>query len=255
MSASGRTTCGSWRRPAPGRACLRRTGLVDVSRDRGRADEADRLDVRVIEQRGRPPSLSPWTTLNTPSGSRPLQQLGQEQRADGSFSDGLRMNVLPQAMALGNIHIGTMAGKLNGVMPATRPAAAGSGRRRRRLSLLGEAALEQLRDAAGELDVLESARHFAHRVGQHLAVLGGSGARRSRAGSVDELADAEHDLGAPRQRGRAPGRQGSLAPPRRPRRPLGGGEVDLASACRWPGCRRGRSAPRSRRQVRHRSSG
>ena len=41
--------------------------------------------------------------------------------ADGSFSDGLRMNVFPQAMALANIHIGTMAGKLNGVMPATTP--------------------------------------------------------------------------------------------------------------------------------------
>ena len=41
--------------------------------------------------------------------------------ADGSFSDGLRMNVLPQAMALANIHMGTMAGKLNGVMPATTP--------------------------------------------------------------------------------------------------------------------------------------
>ena len=29
--------------------------------------------------------------------------------------------MLPQAMATGNIHIGTMAGKLNGVMPATTP--------------------------------------------------------------------------------------------------------------------------------------
>ena len=29
--------------------------------------------------------------------------------------------MLPQAMAKGNIHIGTMAGKLNGVMPATTP--------------------------------------------------------------------------------------------------------------------------------------
>ena len=36
---------------------------------------------------------------------------------DGSFSDGLRMNVLPQAMALANIHIGTIAGKLNGRDP------------------------------------------------------------------------------------------------------------------------------------------
>ena len=40
---------------------------------------------------------------------------------DGSFSEGLSTNVLPQAMALANIHIGTMAGKLNGVMPATTP--------------------------------------------------------------------------------------------------------------------------------------
>ena len=41
--------------------------------------------------------------------------------ADGSFSDGLRMNVLPQAIAFANIHIGTIAGKLNGVIPATTP--------------------------------------------------------------------------------------------------------------------------------------
>ena len=31
------------------------------------------------------------------------------------------MKVFPQAMATGNIHIGTMAGKLNGVMPAQTP--------------------------------------------------------------------------------------------------------------------------------------
>ena len=29
--------------------------------------------------------------------------------------------MLPHAMALANIHIGTIAGKLNGVMPATTP--------------------------------------------------------------------------------------------------------------------------------------
>ena len=40
---------------------------------------------------------------------------------DGSFSDGFRMKVLPHATALANIHMGTMAGKLNGVMPATTP--------------------------------------------------------------------------------------------------------------------------------------
>ena len=41
--------------------------------------------------------------------------------ADGSFSDGFRTNVFPQASAGAHIHIGTIAGKLNGVMPATTP--------------------------------------------------------------------------------------------------------------------------------------
>ena len=41
--------------------------------------------------------------------------------ADGSRSEGFRMKALPQASATGNIHIGTMQGKLNGVMPATTP--------------------------------------------------------------------------------------------------------------------------------------
>ena len=67
-------------------------------------------------------SLSPWTTLNTPSG-RPAccQSSASSNDADGSRSLGLRMKALPQAMATGNIHMGTMAGKLNGVMPATTP--------------------------------------------------------------------------------------------------------------------------------------
>ena len=41
--------------------------------------------------------------------------------ADGSFSDGLSTNVFPQASAGAHIHMGTIAGKLNGVMPATTP--------------------------------------------------------------------------------------------------------------------------------------
>jgi allophanate hydrolase subunit 1 len=40
---------------------------------------------------------------------------------EGSFSLGFSTNVLPQARALANIHIGTIAGKLNGVIPATTP--------------------------------------------------------------------------------------------------------------------------------------
>ena len=36
-------------------------------------------------------------------------------------SEGFKINVFPHAIAIGNIHIGTIAGKLNGVIPATTP--------------------------------------------------------------------------------------------------------------------------------------
>ena len=67
-------------------------------------------------------SLSPWTTLNTPSGS-PASASSSARRmpGEGSCSDGLRMKALPHASATGAIHSGTMTGKLNGVMPATTP--------------------------------------------------------------------------------------------------------------------------------------
>src|SRR3954447_18702849 len=67
-------------------------------------------------------TLSPCTTLNTPSGSPAWRHRSAiTSDADGSRSLGLSTKVLPQAMATGNIHIGTIAGKLNGVMPATTP--------------------------------------------------------------------------------------------------------------------------------------
>jgi hypothetical protein len=40
---------------------------------------------------------------------------------EGSLSDGFNTKVFPQARAMGNIHMGTIAGKLNGVIPATTP--------------------------------------------------------------------------------------------------------------------------------------
>src|SRR5580704_12042797 len=58
-------------------------------------------------------SLSPCTTLKTPSG-RPASQSSSATRIDGpgSRSDGLRTKVLPQAMAIGYIHIGTITGEI-----------------------------------------------------------------------------------------------------------------------------------------------
>ncbi len=56
----------------------------------------------------------------------PASSSASSSGVSGTCSLGFRMKVLPQAMAIGNIHIGTIAGKLNGVMPATTP----SGKRR-----------------------------------------------------------------------------------------------------------------------------
>ncbi len=65
------------------------------------------------------------------------------------------MKALPQAMAGANIHIGIMAGKLNGVMPAPMPTAW----RIEYMSMFGPAPsvnslFDQMRDADDEFDTL-----------------------------------------------------------------------------------------------------
>src|ERR1039458_4666421 len=67
-------------------------------------------------------ALSPWMRFSTPGG-RPASWRSSMARVgvSGTFSEGLRTNVLPQAMAKGYIHRGTIAGKLKGVMPAQTP--------------------------------------------------------------------------------------------------------------------------------------
>ena len=67
-------------------------------------------------------TLSPCSTLNTPSG-RPasFHRSASQFAVDGSFSLGLSTTVLPAAIAIGKNHIGTMAGKLNGEMTPTTP--------------------------------------------------------------------------------------------------------------------------------------
>ena len=67
-------------------------------------------------------SLSPLMTLKTPSGKpASFKSSANFIEQEGSFSEGLSTNVFPQAIAIGNIHMGTIAGKLNGVIPATTP--------------------------------------------------------------------------------------------------------------------------------------
>ena len=102
-----------------------------------------------------------------------------------------------------------MAGKLNGVIPATTPRGwaigvdVDAGRH-----LLGVAALQQVGHAAGELQVLEAAGDLALGVGKDLAVLGGNRRGDVLAVGVEQLAHAEQDLGPPGQPGGPPGREG-----------------------------------------------
>ena len=67
-------------------------------------------------------TLSPCRTLNTPSGNPASRHSSAIHcAAEGTFSEGLSTTVLPAAIAMGKNHIGTIAGKLNGLMIPTTP--------------------------------------------------------------------------------------------------------------------------------------
>ena len=116
--------------------------------------------------------------------------------AEGSFSDGLRMNVFPHAMAFANIHIGTIAGEVE---------RGDAGHDAERLSdlidvdaracLLAEPALEEIGDAAGELEVLGPRAISPKGIGWDLAVLGSEERGERVTALVDQVADLEHDVG------------------------------------------------------------
>ena len=67
-------------------------------------------------------TLSPFTTCNIPFGN-PASSISSANKigTEGSLSDGLSMNAFPQTIAGVNIHIGIIAGKLNGVIPPQTP--------------------------------------------------------------------------------------------------------------------------------------
>ena len=163
--------------------------------------------------------------------------------ADGSFSDGLRMNVLPQAIAFAEHphrdhrreverrDPGDDAERLADLVDVDAAR-----------DLLAEAALQQVRDAGRELEVLEAAGDLAERVRGHLAVLGGQ--ERGDVGPVlvDEVADPEQDLGPLRERRRPPGGERLRRGANGRVDLLGRREVDLAGQrVRSPGRRPGRS--------------
>ena len=150
-----------------------RAGLVDVARDRRRADEADRGDVLVLEQRVDRDLVAVHDVEDAVGKTRLLQQLGRPERGRRILLGGLqhervaareRRRPHPHGHHRGEVErrdSGDDAERLPDRVDVD------PGR-----DLLGHVALEEVRDPAGELDHLEPARDLAHRVGEHLAVLG-----------------------------------------------------------------------------------
>jgi hypothetical protein len=162
-------SCGSWHRPAPGRVCRPRAGrdrrtppmgsptklTAAISGSSRIASTAVLVAVDDIEDAlaGSPASIISSASI-----------IGQ----DGSFSDGFQDEGVAARDGRRNIHIGIIAGKLKGVMPATTP----TGWRMDSMSMPGPTfgilALQEVRDAAGELADLEAALDVALGVGMVL---------------------------------------------------------------------------------------
>jgi hypothetical protein len=150
-------------------------------------------------------SLSPLTTLKTPSGS-PAAFSSSAMRCRGGVA--LR-RLQHEGVAAGERHRehphrhhrreiegrdpGADAERL-----AHRPAVDAAP------DLLRILALQKLRDTAGELDDLEAARHLAARVGEDLPVLRRDQRRDAFGLAFEELAELEHDAGADERRRRRP---------------------------------------------------
>lgn len=149
-------------------------GLVDVLGDRGGADEADGLDALVGEQHV-DDGLVAVDDVEHAGGQPGLdEQLGQAQRhgrvALGrlehervSARDGRAG--LPQRDHRGEVERGDAGDDAERLAHRVDVDAGAGG--------VGELALEQVRDAGGELDHLEAALDVALGVGDGLAVLGG----------------------------------------------------------------------------------
>ena len=203
-------------------------------------------------------SLSPCTTLSTPSG-RPasFMAFAIQMDADGSFSLGFSTTVLPAAIAIGKNHIGTIAGKLNGLMMPTTPSACRSEYTSTPVetcslySPLARCGMPQANSTTSRPRAISPPR-----VGEHLAVLGGQDRGELVLARVQDLAEREQHRGALGPRRVRPVGERGLRDLHR--------VVDVAGAwraapraARHParGCRRGRCAWIRPRTSRPRPSG
>ncbi len=258
MPASGSTM--AWFL-APPSACTRlpcaSARLVDVLGDRGGADERDRGHVRVGEQRvdgllvavhhvehavGQP-GLGPQLGHVLRGRGVALGRLEHERVAGG---DGHRVH--PHRHHRREVERRDPDADPERLAEGEQVDAAGD--------LVGELALEQRGDAAGELDDLQAALHLARGVREHLAVLVGDDLGDLLGARVDQLAEVEQHLRALRQRRLATTtRRRPRRSARRRRRPRWRPAAPRPAARRWPGSTPGSSGWTCRWRASRRSSG
>ncbi len=186
-----------------------RGGPVDVLGDRGGADEAHRRDVGMGEDGVHRLGVAVDDVQHALGQAGLGQQLGEAQRAgrvllrrlqDERVAAGDRHRKHPHRHHGREVERGDAGAHAERL--AQRPAIhAGADR-------LGELALQEMRDAAGELDHLEPAHQRAARVRQHLAVLGGDHRGQLVGVLLDQLLELEHDAGTAQRRRGGPAGEG-----------------------------------------------
>ncbi len=208
--------------PAQGLHALavRRSGAVDIFRDRRRSDEAHRGDAGMLED-GVDRLLVAVHDLEHAVGQTGLlQQIGEDQRGrrialrrlqDEAVAARQRDRQHPQRHHRREVERGDAGDDAERLAQREAVDLAAD--------LIGEITLEDLRRPRGELHDLDAARHLAQRVGQHLAVLGGDDGGKLARVAVEQIAEAEHHAGSDQGRRRGPSRE------RRLRRPNGGIDV------------------------------
>ena len=226
--------------------------FVDVAGDRGGPDEADRPDLRMRQDPIDRHLVAVHDVEDAGRQARFLQQFAHEHRGARVFLRGLEDEGIPAGDRVGEHPHGNHRREVerrdtgDDAERLTDGIHVDPGRR-----LLRELALEQLGDAACELDILDAARDLSCRIRYHLPVLRGDDARQVVGVLHQEFAESEHDVRPFGQRGGAPPRERAGRGRHRGVDLVGGRQGDFVGL--FAGCRvedrRGTSAGTGRELV------
>ena len=191
--------------------------LVDVPRHRRRPDERDGGDLGMRQQGVDRLPVAVHDVEDAGGQPRLVEQLGRHHARRGVLLRGLQHERVPAREGhRGHPHRahdreverGDSGADAEGLPRAVRVDPGPH--------VLGVLALQQVGDAARELDHLEAALHRAGRVGQRLAVLLGDDPRDVALALLEEVAEAHEDARPPKRRRVAPpGERGAGVPHRR----------------------------------------